>query len=355
VKRSPGENNRDFKKRADEELSKLMASLAKGEPVASGRDTVSEYLDEWLAAVALNISPRTVSNYLSMMRDHVRPIIGNKRLTRLEPGDVERIYTVMADKGLSGNTRLHVHRALSKAFKDAVRKRKLTHNVCDLVDAPRVAKFAPHEITADEANRLLIEADASRFGVLIRLLTFTGLRLGEALGLRWQDIDLGSEMLHVRQTRKLRSKKKGDTADADLYGTPKTERSKRSVNLAPELVEALREHRRQQQEHYIANGLRPDHDIVFADPTGKAYGHDQVFHDWKLARKRGEVPSARIHDLRHFAATTMIAAGIPITDVSAMLGHSQASTTANIYAHVIPGRGKVAVAEISRRLAEGGS
>jgi integrase len=258
---------------------------------------------------------------------------------------VERIYREMAKKGLSGNTRLHVHRILSQAIKAAVRKDIVARNVCDFVDAPRKQTFTIQPPTPEEVGRLISAAADTRIGVLVKLLAFTGLRLGEALGLRWQDTDLEIGLLHVRQTRKQKEDAK--------YGLPKTERSRRIVDLAPGLITALRSHKSEQLAFNLEHGLVPSHDFVFTVVGSdgiEGMSHDQVARSWNDVRRRAGMPRVRIHDLRHFAATTMIDAGVPLPNVSEILGHGQTSTTANIYAHAVRSKGAAAVAKIEEAL-----
>ena len=267
------ETDRQLRERAEKELRRLMSKVDEGIHLETGRVTVESYLSEWLDGKKPDLSPSTAVGYAAMFRDHVNPVIGKKVLRQLQPGDVRRIYTRMAEAGSSGNTRLHVHRALSQALKAAVRDGKASRNVCELVDAPRVGEYSPHEITIGEARKLLIAADETRSGVIVRLLAFTGLRLGEALGLRWRDLDLESMELHVRQTRKLRGR--GTSA----YGPPKTKRSSRDVDLDPVLVELPKRHRDQQREHYEVHGLPAKNALVFTDHLGRRLAHDHVFHD----------------------------------------------------------------------------
>jgi integrase len=347
VKRLPGETDAKLKSRAERELRKLLTKIDEGQLVETGRLTVADYVTrEWLPAVRLRISKRTAIGYASIMERYVLPVIGNRQLRNLHASDIEHVYRRMAEMGLSGTTRLHCHRVLYLALKAAKRKRKLAHNPCEDIDAPRKDTRVIQPPTPEEVARLIEAAADTRIGVLAKLLAYTGLRLGEALGLRWQDVDLDASVLHVRQVRKHGGKEE--------FGEPKTERSRRFVHLAPELVNSLREHRSRQLAFNLEHGLFPAHALVFTFlRDGKIGGldHNRVSHEWSAIRKKAGVMRARIHDLRHFAATTMIAARVPLPDVSAMLGHGQTSTTANIYAHVVPGSGRAAAAEIEKALA----
>jgi integrase len=367
VKRHPGESDRALRSRAEEELQALLVRLRTGATVVRGRLTLSDYIEDWLTTIRPDVSERTVSGYRSVLNRHVLPVIGNKQLKSIRPSDIQRIYVRMAESGLSGVTRLHVHRTLSKALADAVRAGKLAENPAarDRMRAPKATRRTIRQPEPDEVNRLIEAAQGTRIEALVPLLAFTGLRVGEALGLRWSDLDLTGERhrvaaredgksrfvpvptLEVNQTRKQRESKD--------YGEPKTERSQRKVAIAPALVTILREHRARQLAFNLEHGFVPAHDLVFTEVSREGVvgmTHDNVSNAWKTVRVKANVPNARLHDLRHFAATTLIDAGVPLTNVSEILGHSQTSTTANVYAHAIRNRNAAAMAEIEKVLTD---
>jgi integrase len=327
-------------------LQELIVKLRRHEPVPTGRDLLTDFVTkEWLPSVRLNVSERTALGYETIMRLHVLPLLGKKQLKTLTSADLERVYAAMAAKGLTGNTRLHAHRVIHMALTEAVRRGKLAANPAsrERMRAPRKENFTIEPPTPEEVGRLIREAEGTRIGTLVKLLVYTGMRLGEALGLRWMDIDLDGGFLHIRQTRK--------QGIADHYGQPKTERSRRMVDMVPQLVEALRDHRREQLQFTLDHGLVPPQDLVFTvmRRTGiHGMSHEQASRTWMEVRRRAGLPRVRIHDLRHAAATFMVAAGVPITEVSAILGHAQVSTTVNIYAHAMPGKRKAAVSEIEK-------
>jgi integrase len=282
------------------------------------------------------------------MDRYILPVIGARQLRALQPSDVERVYRRMHQQGLSGTTQLHAHRVLFEALKAAKRRKRIAYNPCEDVDAPRKSSFEIEPPTPDEVRKLLAAAESTRISALLHVLVLTGMRLGEALGLRWKDVHLDEAFLEIRQTKKHRA------AGLPDYGSPKTERSRRNVDMAPELVTILQAHRRQQMAFYLENGFFDPQDLVFTtvDRQGvTGMTHDQVSHMWKEVRSRAGVPRARIHDLRHFAATQMVSAGVSLVDVAAILGHTRPSTTSDIYSHYVKGRGKAAVAEIAKVLA----
>ena len=310
---------------------------------------------EWLPSVRLNVAERTAVGYETIMRRHVLPILGKRQLKTLTSADIERVYAHMAAEGLSGNTRLHVHRVIHMALTEAVRRGKLAANPAarERMRAPRKENFTIEPPTPEEVGRLMREAEGTRIGTLVKLLVYTGMRLGEALGLRWTDVDFDGGLLHIRQTRK--------QSESARYGQPKTERSRRTVDMVPALVEELRAHRSEQLQLSINHGLLPARDLVFTVVTRRGVegmSHEQASRTWNEVRGRAGLPRVRIHDLRHAAATFMVSAGVPITEVSAILGHAQVSTTVNIYAHAMAGKRKAAVSEIEKavsgtRLASG--
>jgi integrase len=348
VKRRPGETDRALRTRAEQELQELIVKLRRGETDSSGRLLLADFIThEWLPSIRLHITERTARGYKALLERHVLPALGKKQLKNVRPADIERIYIRMAEQGLSGTTRLHVHRVLAEVLSEAVRRGKLVSNPCsrERMRAPRQQPHTIHPPTPQEVGRLIKAAEGTRIEALLPLLAYTGLRVGEALGLRWQDVDLDAELLHVRQVRKQREEKD--------YGLPKTDRSRRTVDLAPALVTALRKHREKQFAFYLEHGFVPTHDLVFTEVSREGVvgmTHDNVAATWKRVRKMANVPNVRLHDLRHFAATTMIDAGVPLTNVSEILGHGQTSTTANIYAHAVRSRGAAAVAEIEKAL-----
>ena len=250
----------------------------------------------------------------------------------------------MESKGLSGTTQLHAHRVLYTALKAAKRRKRIASNPCEDVDAPQQETKPINPPTADQVRKLIAAAVGTRSELVIKLLAHTGLRLGEALGLRWQDMDLDGGTFIVRQSRKQR--------ESSDFGPTKTKQPRR-IDLSLDLVQAFREHRSRQLQTNLDLGIVPSHDLAFTMLTHRGIEgltHDAVAHDWKVIRERAGVLGVRLHDLRHFAARTMLAAGVPVIDVQTVLGHERASTTTDIYGHFIPGRGKAAVSEIEKAL-----
>lgn len=290
----------------------------------------------------------TYERYESLMRCHVVPSIGKVKLRSVTPAHLRKLYADLqkeqaassrpgrkgrAAKGLAPRTVGHVHRVLHAAFKQAARDGLAVRNVADLVSPPKV----PHEermtLDGEQVRRLLAAADGRRDWGLFVLAVTTGMRLGEILGLRWADIELDSGTLHVR--RSLAKVQRG----VPLYQEPKTARSRRAVTLSRAAVDGLRRHRVMQNEERLRAIGWEDHGLVFPDSIGRAR-HGAIFNrdSWSPLRAAAGLPrEVRFHDLRHTAASLALAAGVPVTTVSEMLGHASTAITLSVYAHAVPG------------------
>jgi integrase len=343
VKRNSGETERQHRDRAEAELRRLLGKLDDGIDIAPERLSVAEYLDRWLADYAKpNLGGRTYESYESILRNHVKPVIGKIQLQALRPLDVQRIYGRMRELGLSGTSALHCHRVLREALHHAVKWDLIGRNVADAVNAPRSTTGEARIATKEELAKIVEAADGTPFSALIRLTLWTGMRLGEVLGLRWQDIDMGNRRLQVKQTY----------GQDGVIRQPTTKASRRAIALDTSVVEALDAHRKAQVEHRLSVGRAYDSeaDLVFADPLGKPTSQHSLDRAWKHIRKAAGAPDLRFHDLRHAYASHSLAAGVPLHTIQARLGHAQASTTLNIYGHALPGADDVAAGAISQVL-----
>jgi integrase len=180
-------------------------------------------------------------------------------------------------------------------------------------------------LTREQAQTFLSQVAGDRLEALYVLALATGARQGELLGLRWEDVDLEAGRLAIRHTL--------SRIDGSL-GDPKTARGRRTVPLPPFVVTSLREHRRRQLEQRLAAGRRwVDGGFVFTTRTGTALHSKNVLRAFQAALERAALPRVRFHDLRHSAATLLLAQGVSIHEVSWMLGHASIAITADTYGH----------------------
>ena len=219
-----------------------------------------------------------------------------------------------------------------QALDHAVKLGVLVANVTGRVDAPKLRRPPIEPFKADEAQRLLEAAQGDRLEALYVVAVATGMRLGELLALTWRQVDLDGHTLRVVASLQRVSA----THDGWAVGEPKTEHSRRQIELPPSAVTALRAHRaRQLAERVALADVWRDQDLVFCDALG-GYLNPQHITKTQLQAvlRRAGLPRRRFHDLRHTAATLLIAAGVPLIVVSKMLGHTTIRITADIYGHV---------------------
>jgi integrase len=338
---------------------KLLADLRKRHEagalgtVEQERRTLSEYLARWLGAKRATVRATTLDRYGDLLRLHVVPVLGRVALKDVKPDQVQALYAQKLAEGLSPRTVHHLHRCLSNALSDAVKWGEAPRNVCALVDPPAVPYRELTPPTGEEVGALLAAAEEAddRLRGLWALAAMTGMRLGELTGLRWSDVDLESGVLHVRRGLV------GVVARVPTFSQPKTGRSRRRVPLSAESVAVLKAHRVRQLAERVrlgeawGLGLPGNADLVFTTHFGTALDKTVGQHFFKLALARASLrPSLRFHDLRHFAATQMLADGVDVATVSAILGHANAAITLTVYAHAIPHRLQTGVDAIARAI-----
>ncbi len=228
---------------------------------ATGRTTVAAWLEEWLtSSVEPRNRPRTVASYRETVSRYLDPSIGRIGLTRLEPADVATMLRRPSTRGLSPTTVRYAHAVLRIALGRAVRSGRVVRNVASLVEPPARRTAERRPLTADQARSFLAAVADDRMAGLYVLAITTGMRQGELLALRWQDIDLDAGRLTVRHTLRLGTRELAE---------PKTERARRTLRLGSDTVVALRERRRRQLEERLAAGRKwVDGDFVFATSTG---------------------------------------------------------------------------------------
>jgi integrase len=331
------------KKDAEREQAKIVHDVAAGSFVRPSQTSLKTFLvDEWLPMKVRTVKPSTAASYRQMIDSCVSPTLGDVPLARIDGPTLNAFCTHLLeqgrtgasgrDGGLSPKTVRNVHGLLHRAFKDAVRWRRLAINPCDSADQPKLATPEMKVWSAGELERFVSASVSDRLGAAWRLLALTGMRRGELLGLRWSDVDLDAKRVRVVQTVTM-------AGDRPELGTPKTAAGARPISLDGGTVAALRTWRaRQAKERLVMGaGWQGRHDLIVTEPDGSSV-HPQVFtRRFKAIAKAADLPQIRLHDVRHSYATASLAAGVPPKVLSARLGHAHITTTLAIYAHVLPG------------------
>lgn len=312
--------------------------------------TVEKWLTHWVENIAAPfVRENTISGYRVAVNVHLIPGLGKHRLERLQPEHLERFYVQMMRNGSAAATAHQAHRTLRTALNEAVRRGHLSRNPATLAKAPRVPESEVEPYSIDEIRLLLKTALDGRNGARWAVALALGLRQGEALGLKWSDVDLATGSLVVRRGR-LRPRWRhgcGGTcgrkyggycpqreAMRDETAETKSRAGRRGIGLPAELVELLRDHHDEQdRERETAAQLWTDSGWVFATPTGGPLNPRTDWDDWKKLLVRAGVRDGRLHDARHTAATVLLLLGVPQAAVMGIMGWSHAAMAAR-YQHV---------------------
>lgn len=331
---------RDCAAKRDAALRELSKGLL-GDP----RQLFGDYLERWLLDVAAGrLRVRSLERYSGVIHKHIVPALGQLELGRVTPQHIAAFYAEVSTRLSPASIQL-LHAALHGALKQAVRWQLIARNPADGVDLPRRSAPSMRALSPDEARLLLEAAVGTPLEPLWVLAIATGMRQGELLGLVWRDIDWSARRLYVRHSLSRHGRRW-------WLGEPKTQGSRRAIELTAPTLELLRAHRLRQAEQLFAHGIRvTDESIVFADDAGAPlYGShltSRVFHP--LLAEAG-LPRIRFHDLRHTAATLMMAGGVNPKIVAEVLGHSGVAITLDRYSHSTPTMHAEAMAKLDAML-----
>lgn len=301
------------------------------------RQTVRDHLASWLTANKARLEPSTWLRYEQYARLHIVPSLGRVRLAALTPQHLQHLYAMKLEAGLSPTTVNHLHTCLHTALEAAFRLGLVARNVADMVDPPRKVSREMQVYSPALARTLLEAVSGTREEALYTLALFTGMREGELLGLRWQNVQLAEGYLTVQTALK-------NVNNRRWLGKPKTEAGRRKIMLPPTAVAALHAHRRRQLEERLAEGAAwQENDLVFCTRTGNHIAGSNLRMAHMRLLRRLKLPYIRFHDLRHTAATLLLLQGVPVKVVSEMLGHANVTITMNLYMHVLPTMQRAAV------------
>jgi integrase len=308
---------------------------------------VAEHLHNWLDGyVRTNCSQRTLDGYRSIIEHHIIPAIGQIQLKQLNSQAIQNYYS-QACEGLSARTVHHQHRVLSQSLKYAMRQGYLGRNPAELVDPPKPLKKQMRALETNEAKVLLEVAQGSYYYPIIYTALSSGLRQAELLGLRWRDVDLDYMTISVNQVLYKR-------CGVCQFKTPKTNTSRRSVNMTPKLAIYLRDYRESKQALYnrILQPFNLD-TLVFSTLEGQPIDPAVLGHNFhKIAVKAG-LGNVRFHDLRHSFASLMLKQGVSPKVISSALGHASVAFTMDTYSHILNGMQDKAMELLNEVLPEG--
>ena len=314
-----------------EKLVDALSNRNQGLVFDAGSQTVGEYMEQWLQTSAReSVRESTYESYRNQVRRYVVPAIGRVKLKRLSAMQIQGMYRAMLDRGLSPRTVQYTHAVLHRALRQAVRWGLVPRNVSEDVDRPRIRPEEIRPLNRHQARHLLNTAGESgdRFEALYVLALHTGMRPGELLGLKWENVNFDEGGLQLNRA----------LAGKNLT-SPKTKRSRRRIDLSTASIAALKAHRKRQLEERMQKaGLWRDHGLVFPSTVGTPLFHRNVVRAFKNLLKRAGLPqSTRLYDLRHTCATLLLGSNVHPKYVQELLGHASIALTLDTYSHVLKG------------------
>lgn len=333
------------KREADQALREAIAGVEQQRHVGVRKDTLGAYLRAWVDGAAVRETTR--AHYRQQIELRIVPTIGGLRLQDLRAEDLDRLYRHLEQAGsteggpLSPKSVRHVHTTLHTALADAVKRGHVVRNVAGLATPPRVKRREMRVWSAEQLRTFLGHAAGDRLSALWLLFATTGLRRGEALGLRWRDVDLDAGTIFVHRNLTV-------AYGRTMINETKTAHGRRKLALDPVTVAGLRRHRTNQLEERVAADVAwQEHDLVFCWQDGRP-PHPQQPTRWFAEHiADADLPHLRLHDIRHTYASIALASGVPITVVSRRLGHASISITLDVYGHCLPADDEAAAATVA--------
>jgi integrase len=300
----------------------------------AGKLAVGEYLNRWLSdSVRDTVRQRTYERYEQLVRVHIVPALGRLKLKNVTPAHVRGLCRSKLEDGLAPRTVQYIHRTLSKALEQAVNDGLIPRNAASSVKPPQPHGEEIRPLDPGQVRSFLASVSGDRLEALYVVAITAGLRQGELLGLRWEDVDLDAGTLQVRRTL-------SEARSGRIFEAPKSGKG-RSIRLTSKATEALRGHRKRQLEEKLRLGsLWQENGLVFPSQVGTPLGgRNLIRHFKRMLERSGLARTFRFHDFRHTCATLLLKQGVHVKFVQELLGHGDVSLTLNVYSHVLPDMG----------------
>lgn len=317
---------------AKKALRRMLAEFEAGKVVSEGNETVGTLLTRWEEKVlpAQNLTVNTLDTYAWACRI-LREDIGSVRLKRLTAEHVERAFEKRAADDMSRASLIKIRSVLGKALDYALRRQLVNQNVARIVELPAVARRQKkgRALTADQAKAILTESAGHPLHALWVVMLYLGVRPGEATGLTWKDVDFEEGLVHVRRARRV------ERGQQRVEEQLKTDRSRRTLAAPPPVLDALREHRRRQNEIRLRAGAAWNDQLglVFTTETGNPHNPSNLRRTLSRITNRLDLGDWHPHELRHTAASLMSEAGVPIERIADQLGHDGTRMSLLVYRH----------------------
>jgi integrase len=346
------------KRDAQAECARLITTLNEGEYVEANKLTVGKFLLDRLTQweTAKRITPKSVERYREIINNQIVPFLGEKRLQSLKAIDIEVWHNALVASGrkdgkggIAARSVGHAHRLLNKALKEAQRFDLITRNVAPTVQPPKVNVEEVQIVREDQLRELLVKLKGHEIEPIVILALFCGLRRGEALALKWGNVNLDRKLLRIREALE------ETRAGGIVFKAPKSKAGRRDVTLPDVVIDTLRKHRITQLELRAKLGLGriSDDDLLFSTLNGGPISPRHFSANmWPSFAKAIGMPEITFHSLRHSHASQLIAAGIDVVTISKRLGHSSPKITLGVYAHLFSNSDERAAQAVNEALSK---
>ncbi|MFL6820697.1 MAG: tyrosine-type recombinase/integrase [Bradyrhizobium sp.] len=323
------------KRAAEIELARLVSQNAAGEGVDPSKSTVAEFVDRWERDWATaNVGPKTLERYGELLRLYVKPHIGCVRIQKLRAVHLSELYAALLRSGgrdgssLSARSVGHVHRVLHRALGHAATWAVVSQNVASLVTPPPVPDEEIRILAEDQMGAILRHLEGRTLRPIVSFLLGTGARRGEALAVRWGDVNFKTNVVRIERSLE-------QTKGSLRVKSPKTKNGRRSVTISPWLAAELKSHRARQDERRLSLGMgrAPDGSPVFARWNGEFRSPSRLSQDFAAAMDALKI-DCTLHGLRHTHVSQLIAAGLDVLTISRRIGHASPAITLNVYGHL---------------------
>lgn len=324
----------ETRKEAQDWLHKTRHQISRGLTLEGAKITFAEFLEEWLATKIHHVTAQTHSYYSQIIRDYIRPTLGRIRLIELNSRHIQRFYNQKVSEGIGLRTVQKAHTIIHASLNSARKFSLIPFNPDDATHPPK-PKPRAMKFFNQEQVRLFLETakdNDDRHYALYYLALVTGMRQGELLALKWENIDLSKGILNVKFNLKRLPHGGGLVLDK-----PKTKTSVRSIKLGQDTIDVL-----EAQKKLIAKERETKHEIwqeegfVFPSTVGTAIDPSNMLRYFRASLQAANLPKIRFHDLRHTAASLMLNNGVDVLVASQRLGHAQPSITLDVYGHLMP-------------------
>jgi len=321
----------ETRKEAQKWVREIRNEMERGLTHEGARITFGEWLDEWLVSKKHHVAVQTQSYYSQIIRDYIKPVLGRIRLRELNARQIQRFYNVKVSEGVGLRTVQKTHTVIHASLNSARKFGIIPFNPDDATNPPKPKSKAMKFLNREQARKLLEVSKETndRYYPLYYLAVVTGMREGELLALKWENVDLNKGILNV-----IFNLKRIPGGGLEI-GKPKTESSIRSIKLGINTIEVLRSQKKN-LENEKENDYWQDEGFIFPSSIGTAVDPSNLIKQFRKLLEKAGLPRIRFHDLRHTAASLMLNNGIDVLVASQRLGHAKPSITLDVYGHLMP-------------------